>query len=423
MSRALLVLSALAAILLAALVAPLSPRATPPTVDVSSIERLEAAYAPGPDGGAWPLYAAAIERLTAPPSAPSGRPLPGDADWAPWATWHDAHAELLPDLHAAATKTRLGRPYFDVRRDAAARSGMTFPLAHASIPSLLELRRLANFLCIAARVAEDDGRLDDALTHVEAAHGLARHLLARATVIEQMIGFALVSIAEDELDRLLRAHPDGWSRDRLRRLAASPVCRFELRDLDDAAAHEWDFVREALDVIFSDDGHVDPHHAHGLLCHDDEQVAVSFFHQARMLLHVDRAETLRCLTERWEASKRRGRSDPLASRETTPTEGTWTRLRRSLIDALDNSHVVAALARHLALTRVRRDRSAALVASMLYRADHGRWPGAYDDLAPLYLPGPVSDARPGLALAWVAAEGDGAPRFVSEARELERDRP
>jgi hypothetical protein len=433
-----LVLAAVAIAVVFAAAAPfLAARLGSPKYRVDYLALLdETARVSDPASDAWPLYQRLLERAGVPEQDLS-----------------ESNRELLPVLLEVAQRPTLGMPYdpqryheswvayFRARGDeararehedrAAQQRSRRCHVYGAKIPSLLVLRGLARLACAAARESESRGEFEGALEYVDAAHALGRHEMRRGQVIERAIGLELTEIAHEEADRLLLAHPEAWPPDRLRAIAASPLCSVELPAVRAFFDDEWLVVSDVVQSVFTDDGNGDgallPGQAQVVLpdfdgvpwsgsCAGHFDLSLRWARLSRWVLHAGRRETVEKLSRLWELSIAAA-EDPKRAPEVERFLEGLGEVRHALVRRMDPAGL-RSLGSTLRVAAVRRNLTAANVATLRYRAERGAWPRSDQDLVPAYLPALPPDVAPGSTLGFEPAEGDRPPRW----RSVELDR-
>jgi hypothetical protein len=148
-----------------------------------------------------------------------------------------------------------------------AREPVQFPSIEMPLPLLSPLRNLSVFLVGDATLAASAGDGARAVADFRALHGLALQLNLRKTMIEQLVGSAILTLAIQSERRLLSTYPEAFTNDDLETLAhllaASRADGFRL-DLKG----ERDVFRDFVQRLYSDDGQGDgvymARHAAGL---------------------------------------------------------------------------------------------------------------------------------------------------------------
>ena len=252
-----------------------------PSITVDSVAALRALVRPASsEEQAWPLYREAMSNLkrfeiggwyaTGDRGKGIGPLESDDASSVAWSQANDALARQSADLdrlRRAAMLPSLGieygtlsaedRVFFGLIGDPGASSdpvwgGSTLTIV---LPYLGELRRASRWLSCDARHAVAEGKASRAVDDIEAIMGIAKQL-RRPVLIDQMFGFAVLSLALDTTQKLLAEVPQAFTPADLERLAA-------LLDGVRATSIHIDFTGErigAADVLqrlYTDDGNGD----------------------------------------------------------------------------------------------------------------------------------------------------------------------
>ncbi len=256
---------------------------TRPTIGVNYEVRLNSLIAERATGAtAWGEYRAALMHLN-----PTERELartvarePGD--WRPaeptpinddrpgTAAWEAAERALVAMApHLDRLREGARRPSLGVRvGEFAAEDLELYPQSVASrsasgdsdrgglfstvLPYLAEVRRAAQWLACDARHRAARGDLDGAIGDLESILGVARQL-DRPLMVDQLVGMALVAMAAELSNTLIVRWPDGWTMERLDRLAGL-IDSVRGKDLRIHFDGERLCFSDVLQRCYSDDG-------------------------------------------------------------------------------------------------------------------------------------------------------------------------
>lgn len=275
-----------------------------PTISRNYLAEMNAEILKTPESErAWPIYRETLIRL-----AEAGKPpMPGEDDNEPslwdlpqdspaWSKYEAYVARARPALDlldAARDKPAMGYPLSatvdaDLAAAVAVLSGSPLPpvpeppqgfagpknnppLIGILLPHLSEMRSLARVLCsIEAPLAVRDGDAARFELAVSNAIALGSHLGQSATIIEQLVGRAVLEIAHQALSRVLLRTPDVLSDGAIARLAhmlSACPSKGTLR-LEELGAQ--DFIQRT----FTDNGSGD-----GVMTHHGAQVIQGFQNQ------------------------------------------------------------------------------------------------------------------------------------------------
>lgn len=117
------------------------------------------------------------------------------------------------------------------------------------------VRRLSQVLIFDARLALSDGETQRACDDYIAAMGLARQVRQEPYLISDLIGMAIHRMVGSEIERQLRDQPGLFDADQLTRLAHTHARLTQLPGIE--LEYERMFFRDALQRVYSDDGHGD----------------------------------------------------------------------------------------------------------------------------------------------------------------------
>lgn len=398
---------------------------------------------------AWPLMEKLLLQFRIPEEEDAqiirNLPAPGQDNWAVALEWVKSNRDLLPLIEQATAQPHYGFVYDNqlnwsfLRQLAEARNepesafyGDYAPdpldpeLISILLPSLSDLRDVARFLILDARDKLSRAEFEAALTSIELTQRLGVMLFDSRTVIEPLVGAALVNMANDELRRVLYEEPNPLdyvpdelvANSYLLSVAPSVVTA----DFDAEKIMFEDFVQ----YLFTDDGNGNGHlipgqYAKVTVLVDGEQAPArdeGLAEIARLVglaaMHADRQDTLDKYNELWdeisayrklplydpqrqegEAVLQTFKSDPVASRRYAVIDTMLPSLYRADTQLRQTAMALAA--------------TQTIVALELYCHAHDSLPDSLDELVPALLQQVPEDIYTGEVLIYEPAD-DG--RFV-----------
>lgn len=387
---------------------------------------------------AWPLLAEAILEFTPMPDRlvqlEGGLPQPGEEGWTDAVEWVKANRKIGPALSAALERKRYGFVYDNTttlafmielhdRRgeqdkvqelmNAEPHDPLVPPTIGTLLPSLSEYRQMMRYLILDARLHIANGHTTPAWQLLDQGHALGSLLFDGQTLIEQLVGAAIIQAIQDEMRDQLVDLPLTPELDLA--LTQSNLLACDVEQFTMNYAGERYFFYDSLQYTFTDDGN-----GNGTLIPEQLNKLMSFATSEGGVVvtsqHADRKSTLKKFDE-VSAAMARIRERPLYDS---------SRDEYDVLTRVDESRF--AMIRHLVPALGRADRSIrelamgvkamrVAVALKRYRAKRGRYPDTLDVLV-----GPFIDAQPvdvysGNAIRY-AATGTGVVLY-SVGRDLE----
>lgn len=396
---------------------------------------------------AWPLYRDTLLGLPDMPKEVYDAKSdigPGHELWPAAMAWMSANAEAADVFLTAGQRPVLGAPYDNVealtyllaRAKArgetekvaqieeqleAARKTDNPELVSLLLPALHDTRQGAFLLIFRARQASADGRVDDALRDLSAAHGMGRQLLVRKTLIEQLVGVSIIREANKDVRNVLSSHRNEMTAAQLAALRSDPMFALSPDAFAIFSKGERMVMYDIVQRVFTDDGKGD-----GVLSvpeynrfvsmtyaetTDDDDEFEQLFKAASPMLHAGRKETLAKYEEIWSemssrmnlplyTPERRTADEPVQAIADDP----WLRVRYALIvKILPSLNRADELMRKAAMNQ---QATEAAVAMFEYRAATGDWPASLDALVPDYLEAVPADVYDGGPLKYAVEKGD-----------------
>lgn len=386
---------------------------------------------------AWPIYREVLLTMTDLPEALQQDPRdvrPGDERWPIAMQWAADNAGIVEDLRLASTLPAIGETYGNTEalefmiEKAKSRGKLDEAAAHQEnlerqkrvenpellsilLPAIGELRHSSYVLLYQARAASEAGRVNDALADLVTIHGIGRQLLARKTLIEQLVGASMIRYSTADLREVLARHQNDLTPAQIAMLRASnlfntPQDRFKM-----FADGERMMMLDTIQRVFTDDGSGD-----GVLSGPEYYQYTNYgmeeaagapelqpLWQAMLpLLHAGRKETLAKYEEVWADATRR-LSQPMYSRERqaadAPIEAInsdpWLRVRFGLITKmLPSLHRADMLLDEAAMEQAATE---LVVAILDHQVATGKLPESLDALVPQYIdavPADIYDGKP-----------------------------
>lgn len=399
---------------------------------------------------AWPVLRDTLLQLKPMPESLSALTpadlQPGSAEWKSVQAWLDLNRPLLPSLKDAATKPYYGFIYGGsdtgefMRRIAEAANDAEL-LARASqepdpleprlisvlLPHLAEVRKAAWFLIYNARDLVSAGNFADAFDSLDISHRLASKLFEGRTLIEQLVGAAVMRLTGEELRRILSEHGDAVPPDVYSSILTSHL--FTMQD-DLLVAHlegERLMFKDAVQYVFTDDGQgngrlipsqFDKMRKMGIATESEPAIETDAELIAVAARHADRVETLAKYDELWETMAKY-RSLPLNDPDRYEGERMIKRFAESedgrrfefITTMLPSLNYADQVVRECAM-----DNAATRAVVLLAKAHAATlaWPGAADVVIPsdAHGDGPLKyriakDGRPLLYSVWRDGRDDG----------------
>ncbi len=411
---------------------------------------------------AWPLLRDILLEFR--PSAEVGpnvearMPGPGDAEWPDAVQWVASNRHLVPRIVEAAARPTHGFVYSNpesiewlrslhrVRGKSeeeiaamglgAPEDPLVPPTVVIVLPQLSELRSLGRFLVLDARERLSQGDFYAAWESLDAAHRLGAQLFGSPTLIEQLVGRALLDLSTADMRRALYTVRDTLTPDQMRIVNRGHVMTIPLDTIKPSFEGEKLFFEDIVQYLFTDDGAGNGRLIPGQLAKiawvladggaPDSPASDEFSGEAALFataaVHADRRETVEKYYEVW---------DRMQELLALPLYDARRADAGRIIDSELGSEVGArrfALIRKVipnltwadeAIRTARMDQIAtrAIVAMLQFRAVNGRWPDRLAELVPDRLWEVPKDSYSGLNLRYVV-RADGTPVLYSVGRNL-----
>ncbi|MDX2119364.1 MAG: hypothetical protein SFY96_14400 [Planctomycetota bacterium] len=414
---------------------------------------------------AAPLYIQANRAIAATPGLKDGERFmverdPNERGYSVSKAFLEANPKLLELIRAATAKPKMGLIVSDAdplpdwavgQFDDAANATRVSqkatenpPLITVLLPHLGPMRQMARFLAQDAAFALHEGDSARMVDNWAAMLRLARHASEDQTLIGQLVGVAVMFMVFDDVVRVMQSHPDLLDSDALRRVAhllAAASLREQPGDLTLNMSREHDMIEDTLQRVFTDNGRGDGRLApRGLAAMGEYMVpgwakdanetfgvtsqnaAVGPAAPAAVVISASRRETsdaYRELLGAFDAERRVPLWDRTARNQLADVSAKYDngvgRTRYFILGAL-----WPAFGRMVEVERgvgMKRDVAVTCVALAGYRARHGAWPAALDELVPSYLPRVPLDPFDGKPLRYRLK--DGKPLLYSIGADLE----
>ncbi|RIK65753.1 MAG: hypothetical protein DCC65_12165 [Planctomycetota bacterium] len=432
-----------------------------PTVDyVAKINEPVARTAE--DDRAWPILRDVILQMKETAAAHEARnslPLPGEATWPEAMAWLSENRGLLPLIAEASDKPVFGFVYNDVKthefmiarararglHDEAQRleaAGVVEdPLAPPTVmillPHLSDVRDMGRLLVLDARDRFYHGDFVGAWQSLDTVYRLGMQLVGGQTLIEQLVGRAMLALAGQDMRRMLFDVRDTITADQLAAVTASRALREPKRVLRADLDGEQLFFQDVVQYVFTDDGN-----GNGRLIPSQfdkvswlgaevpvEQSAEKLAREARTMsiaaVHADRRDTLAKYFELWTRMKELlalplydSRRAELPSLVDQAVQGELGGRKYALVGLLLPSLSNA----DQSMREADMELSAlhALVAVLAYRLENGVYPAQLRDLSGGGLTREPVDAYSGMYLRF-RMNSAGMPILYSVGRNLTDD--
>jgi len=377
-------------------------------------------------------------------------PMPGDADWTGIHESVLAARPFVPKIISAVNQPFFGYVYgkegteYLPRRNRvihpelpAADGAETDPLVPPTIaillPHLSDLRAMGKFMVLNARDLLRQGDFASAWQSLDAAEKLGSHLVSGRTLIEQLVGVAVLNLATREMQSALYQMRDVLTAEQWAAVRASHVMTMPVEGLKPNLKCEQFFFEDVVQYVFTDDGNGNGRlipGQFGKICGyvsnsggptgDD---STDPYCVGIAAVHADRRETLakyddllERAVEYWSLplyDPRRAEGNMLLQRlKDNPSDSRRFALVCEILPSLSRADQ---LIRETAMFRMA---ARTVIALLGYRRDHHAWPERLTELTPGYLCDYPVDAYSGLALRYQASP-DGQMKLYSVGRNLE----
>lgn len=402
----------------------------------------------------WPVMRDAILQMTAPPELEkirTGMPLPGDATWPEAMTWVAQNQHLIPQFIDAANMPAYGFIYDNkatadfLAKRALARGEkaapvvendpLTPPTLSLLLPHLADYRDVGRLLVLAGRNQFYHNDFAAGWTALDAAHRLGNQLMSGQTLIEQLVGRAVMAMTTQEMRRVLFDLRDSITPEQLAIVRAGHVMTMPLDSMKPNYAGEKLFFHDVLQYVFTDDGN-----GNGRLIpsqfekiewmgRDPAESDTDSFHREGRYLHIaavhaDRVTTSEKYLELWSRMHERLQLPLFDPRREEAGRIMDAALKN---EPLGRFMVISTLLPNLSYTDasiregVMETNALRVIAALLqFRLEKGVFPAKLGDLVPAYLPEVPADAYSGAELRYDPT-ALGAPRLYSVGRNMKDD--
>lgn len=387
---------------------------------------------------AWPVYRQALVSLGREPELPATIwPEQGDEKWRAWPEYLTAHQDDLQLVREAASRRNLGFVVAtaidpaDVPLWPDMRGHPGEGLFVVLLPYLNELRRMSRVLHADAMQAAADGDWETFVADNTAIIGLADHAREHPVLIGDLVSFAILAIAFDDLNEVLHKQPqiltDGHLRDLAHRIASfagGGVLRTRLEG-------ERMFFRDFVQRAYTDNGRGDGRFTSaGTALFESYQITDQLlghnFQPAAPLITLLAASRKDVMAEhdRIMDAMEANAAKPLWQWKDL-ADGTierymsspWLRMRYAPIAFLTPAVSKAMFYGELASQR--RDAILVVIALELHRRRYGAWPTSLTELAPALLPQVPIDRFDGQLIRYRLT--DGKPLIYSVGTDRDDD--
>lgn len=427
-----------------------------PNPTVNYVEKINEPIMQIPESDrSWPVLRDAIIQMTSSPEIEkirSAMPLPGEATWPEAMTWVSQNQHLLPVFMHAAQMPAYGFVYDNestaefLAARAAARGEpasqavvqddpLAPPTLSLLLPHLSDYRDAGRLLLLAARNELYHGDFVECWTALDSAHRLGAQLLTGQTLIEQLVGRAMMSMATQEMRRVLYELRDTITPEQLATVSESRFMTMALDSMKPNYEGEKLFFSDVVQYIFTDDGNGNgrliPSQFEKIewLGRDPSTSKEDSFHREGRYLHIaavhaDRVTTIEKYTELWNKMHERIQlplHDPRredAGRILDAALQNEPLGRFAVISTLlpNLSNADASLRESVIETNALRT----IVALLRFRLDHAAFPAKLGDLVPTYIAEVAMDAYSGTELRYDSTGAHG-PRLYSVGRNMKDD--
>jgi hypothetical protein len=385
-------------------------------------------------------------------------PMPGEAGWVELMGHVLAARSMLPRIAGAVNKPSFGFVYGKdgtdylrqraavvPRRDEAEASAvddavdpLVPPTLMMLLPHLTDLRAMGKFLTLDARERMTRGEFTDAWQSLDVAFGLGSHCLAGHTLIEQLVGVAIIKLATDEMRASLFQMRDRLTPEQLQTVRSGRLFTAPADAIRPNLKGEQFFFEDAVQYTFTDDGtgngRLIPSQfgkitAYAMPTSQPSAQGQDITSDAYLLglaaVHADRRSTLSKYHELLDRAvefwslplydpRRADGNELIEQLQKHPTDSTRFALIGALLPALSRADQMI---REAALSRLG---TQTVIALLTYKAEHGAFPSRLAELTPRYLPQLPTDAYSGMLLRFSQASA-GDIRVYSVGRNLKDD--
>ena len=402
----------------------------------------------------WPGRRDALLQMAAPPELDQIRttmPLPGDHTWPEAMTWVSQNQHLIPQFIDAAHMPAYGFIYDNkatadfLAKRALARGEQTAlvvendPLAPPTmsllLPHLADYRDVGRMLVLAGRNQFYHNDFAGGWTALDAAHRLGNQLMSGQTLIEQLVGRAIMAMTTQEMRRVLFDLRDIITTEQLAIIQNSQVMTMSLDAMKPNYEGEKLFFHDVVQYVFTDDGN-----GNGRLIPSQfekiewlgqdpsESQMDSFPREGRYLhiaaVHADRVTTTEKYFELWNKMHERLQL-PLFDPRREDADRILDAAFKN--EPLGRFNVISTLLPNLSNADasiregIMETQALRVIAALLrFRLEKGVFPAKLDDLVPAYLVEIPNDAYSGAELRYDPNTASG-PRLYSVGRNKKDD--
>lgn len=403
----------------------------------------------------WPIMRNAILQMTVNSDVDQVRttmPLPGEVTWPEAMTWVTQNQRLIPTFIEAANKPAYGFIYDNkataefLAQRALARGEPTTqhaeddPLAPPTLslllPHLADYRDVGRLLVLAGRNQFYHGDFAAGWTALDAVHRLGAQLLTGQTLIEQLVGRAMMAMAGQEMRRILYDMRDSVTPEQLAIVGTSQPMTMSLDGMKPNYEGEKLFFYDVIQYVFTDDGdgngRLIPSQFEKIewMGQDEQEVSKqSSFHREGRYLHIaaahaDRVTTVDKYLELWGKMQERLQLPLFDPRRAEAGQIMDAALRGQplgrfqLIKTLlpNLSYADASLREGVMELQALRT----IVAILNFKQNRGSLPTRLGELVPVFLTEVPTDAYSGSELRYDAGAAHG-PKLYSVGRNLADD--
>ncbi len=414
-----------------------------PTPTVDYMAKINEPSQKVPEGDrAWPVLREALLQFRPMPpelvTTQKNLPRPGDPNWSSAMAWVESNRSILPLLTEAASKPSYGFAYDNaqilafMRLQAQARGEKPEPATEQDplvpptlamlLPHLQDLRSLGRFLVLDAREHLGRGEFAEAWGSLDIAHRFGAMLYTGQTIIEQLIGVALVTLSTNEMRGVLYRTGDAVTADHLALVKASHVETMPICAIKGNFRAESFFFNDVVQYVFTDDGvgngHLIPSQfAKLIVMGEPANVEPMGWYgtDAGMLavaaVHADRRDTVARYHELWDKmeelytlplydSRRAEMSNVMQAVRNDDASGQRYALVNFMLPDLSRANL---LVREATMNELA---TRTLVAILQYRLEHGALPQRLGELTPRYVAAIPIDEFSGMHLRYSTGGGD-----------------
>ncbi len=424
-----------------------------PTLSVDYVARINAPVDTVPESErAWPILKQIILNFQPMPDELDEQTdrfaylTPADELWPAATAWVQANRRFVDDIRRAAHRRALGYRYdnresrrftFEMNKRrmkpgasyefVEPKENPEFPrVMSILLPPLAGCREVAKFLALNARVHLASGELDAAWDSLDTAHRMGFQLLPGGTLIEQLVGAAIVNLSTEDMRTLLYETQGKLTPTDVRALRAGHLMTASSEAIRTNLTSEQYNFEDMVQCFFTDNGCGDGHligtkvarYVSVFGSYDAWSVGV-------VAIHAGRKETLAKYHELWNQMDNfrrlplydpaRAQADKLIEKlNSDPVQRYRYRLIAEMMPSLDRADQL------IRETRMNESATQTVIALLAYRAKHGRFPDRLEALVPDYAASVPIDVYTGAALRY-SVDANGQMRLYSVWRNLVDD--